>query len=69
MKRLKAWPFLIPAALFAGLLRYAVFNALAIYLPQRRELQSDADDSRTFGGVDLKDVKGPLLLTVRRRGF
>ena len=40
MKRPNALPFIIPAALFAGLLCYAVFNALAIYIPQRRELQN-----------------------------
>lgn len=37
MNRLKSLLFVIPALLFAGLLCYAVFNALSIYIPQQRE--------------------------------
>lgn len=33
------------------------------------DFRSDMNDSRSFGAVDLKDVEGPLLLTLRRRGF
>lgn len=33
------------------------------------DYRTDTNDSRTFGAVDLKDVKGPLLLSMRRRGF
>lgn len=33
------------------------------------DFRSDTNDSRSFGGVDIKDVKGPVLLIMRRRGF
>lgn len=33
------------------------------------DFRSNTDDSRIFGGVDVKDLKGPLLLSMRRRGF
>ncbi|MBR0411418.1 MAG: signal peptidase I [Eubacterium sp.] len=33
------------------------------------DFRSDTNDSRTFGGIDIKDVKGPVLLIIRRRGF
>lgn len=33
------------------------------------DFREDTNDSRTFGAVDRKDVMGPLLLTMRRRGF
>ena len=33
------------------------------------DFRSDANDSRTFGAVDMKDLKGSVLLTIRRRGF
>ena len=33
------------------------------------DFRSDTADSRLFGAVDMKDVKGPVLLMLRRRGF
>ena len=33
------------------------------------DFRSDMSDSRTFGAVELKDVKGPVLIMLRRRGF
>ena len=33
------------------------------------DFRSDTNDSRTFGTIDIKDLKGPLLFTVRRRNF
>ncbi len=33
------------------------------------DFRSDTNDRRVFGAVDRKDLKGPMLLTVRRRGF
>lgn len=33
------------------------------------DFRNDTKDSRSFGTVDKSDLKGPLLLTMRRRGF
>ena len=33
------------------------------------DFRSDTNDSRTFGAVSVKDLKGPMLFTVRRRNF
>lgn len=33
------------------------------------DFRNDTNDSRAFGAVDRKDLKGPLLFTVRRRNF
>ncbi len=33
------------------------------------DFREDTNDSRTFGPVDMNDIDGPLLMTVRRRGF
>ena len=33
------------------------------------DFRSDTGDSRSFGAVDLKDVDGPILFSMRRRGF
>lgn len=33
------------------------------------DFRTDTYDSRTFGAVDIDDLKGTLLLTLRRRGF
>ncbi|MBQ6419542.1 MAG: signal peptidase I [Clostridia bacterium] len=33
------------------------------------DFRQDTNDSRTFGAVDKKDLKGPMLFTVRRRNF
>ena len=33
------------------------------------DFRSDTNDSRSFGAIDRKDLKGPMLFTVRRRGF
>ena len=33
------------------------------------DFRSDTNDSRMFGAVDMKDVKGPVLVLLRRRGF
>ena len=45
---------------------YTVEEGKAFILNDHRE---DIDDSRDFGAVELKDIDGPLLLIVRRRGF
>ncbi len=33
------------------------------------DFREDTNDSRTFGTVDMDDLDGPLLFTLRRRGF
>lgn len=33
------------------------------------DFRTDTSDSRSFGSVDLKDLRGVMLLTMRRRGF
>lgn len=33
------------------------------------DFRTDTDDSRSFGAVDLKQIKGALLLTMRHRDF
>ena len=33
------------------------------------DFRLDTYDSRSFGAVDIKDLKGPALFTMRRRGF
>lgn len=33
------------------------------------DFRPDTADSRSFGAVDIKDVKGPVLIMMRRRGF
>lgn len=33
------------------------------------DFRADTNDSRSFGAVDKGDVMGPVLLTIRRRGF
>lgn len=33
------------------------------------DFREDTNDSRSFGAVDVGDLKGTLLLTIRRRGF
>lgn len=33
------------------------------------DFRDDTSDSRTFGAVSMKDVKGPVLLMLRRRSF
>ena len=33
------------------------------------DFREDTKDSRSFGAVDTGDLKGTLLLTLRRRGF
>ena len=33
------------------------------------DFRSDTNDSRAFGAVDISDVKGPVLIMLRRRGF
>lgn len=33
------------------------------------DFREDTNDSRSFGAVDVGDLKGTLLLTMRRRGF
>lgn len=33
------------------------------------DFRSDTNDSRLFGAVDRKDLKGPMLFTMRRRNF
>ena len=45
---------------------YTVEEGKAFILNDHRE---DTDDSRTFGSVDMKDIDGPFLFTLRRRGF
>lgn len=43
MKHKNTLLYIIPAAFFAGLLCYAVYNALAIYIPQQRERRDFAE--------------------------
>ena len=45
---------------------YTVEEGKAFILNDYRE---DTLDSRSFGAVDLSDIDGPFLLTLRRRGF
>ena len=45
---------------------YTVEEGKAFILNDYRE---DTDDSRIFGAVDMKDIDGPFLFTLRRRGF
>ncbi len=45
---------------------YTVEEGKAFILNDYRE---NTDDSRSFGAVDLNDIDGPFLLTMRRRGF
>jgi signal peptidase I len=45
---------------------YTVEENRAFILNDYRE---DAEDSRSFGTVDLDDIDGPFLFTLRRRGF
>lgn len=33
------------------------------------DFRSDTNDSRSFGAVDLDDIDGPILFSMRRRGF
>jgi signal peptidase I len=45
---------------------YTVEEGKAFILNDYRE---DILDSRSFGAVDLSDIDGPLILSLRRRGF
>ena len=45
---------------------YTVEEGRAFILNDYRD---NKDDSRSFGTVDLKDIDGPFLLIIRRRGF
>ena len=45
---------------------YTVGNGQVFIL---NDFRSDTNDSRSFGAVDMQDVIGPVLLTIRRRGF
>lgn len=45
---------------------YTVEEGKAFILNDHRE---DTDDSRIFGAVDMSDIDGPFLFTLRRRGF
>ena len=45
---------------------YTVEEGKAFILNDYRE---DTDDSRIFGAVDLSEIDGPLILSLRRRGF
>ena len=45
---------------------YTVEEGKAFILNDYRE---DTDDSRSFGAVDLSEIDGPLILSLRRRGF
>ncbi len=45
---------------------YTVEEGRAFILNDYRE---NTDDSRSFGTVALKDIDGPFLITMRRRGF
>ena len=45
---------------------YTVEEGKAFILNDYRE---DTLDSRSFGAVDLSDIDGPLILSLRRRGF
>ena len=33
------------------------------------DYRKDTDDSRSFGAVSLDDIDGPLIFSMRRRGF
>ncbi|WP_405356588.1 hypothetical protein [Ruminococcus sp.] len=33
------------------------------------DFRDDTSDSRMYGAVSMKDVKGPVLLMLRRRSF
>lgn len=33
------------------------------------DFREDTNDSRSFGAVDMEELKGPLIFTMRRRGF
>ena len=35
----------------------------------RNDYREDTDDSRSFGAVSLDDIEGPLIFSMRRRGF
>ena len=45
---------------------YTVEEGRAFVLNDYRE---DTDDSRSFGAVSLDDIDGPLIFSMRRRGF
>ena len=45
---------------------YTVEEGKAFILNDYRE---DTDDSRAFGAVDMSEIDGPLILSLRRRGF
>ena len=45
---------------------YKVEEGKAFILNDYRE---DTDDSRAFGAVDMSDIEGPLIFSMRRRGF
>ena len=45
---------------------YTVEEGKAFILNDYRE---DTLDSRSFGAVDMSDIDGPLILSLRRRGF
>ena len=45
---------------------YTVEEGRAFILNDYRE---DTDDSRAFGAVSLDDIEGPLIFSMRRRGF
>ena len=45
---------------------YTVEEGKAFILNDYRE---DTDDSRSFGAVSLDDIEGPLIFSMRRRGF
>ena len=45
---------------------YTVEEGKAFILNDYRE---DTDDSRAFGAIDLSEIDGPLILSLRRMGF
>ena len=45
---------------------YTVEEGKAFILNDYRE---DTDDSRAFGAIDLSEIDGPLILSLRHRGF
>ena len=45
---------------------YTVEEGKAFILNDYRE---DTNDSRAFGAVDMSDIEGPIILSLRRRGF
>ena len=45
---------------------YTVEEGKAFILNDYRD---DIDDSRSFGAVNMSDIEGPLILSLRRRGF